>query len=236
MASTSRITRSFPAMKDLCRLVLHTERFPWSTFINRNTDSMKLRNGSVYRSPSSARPSTRTRIRSPTPPARVPQRRRWQPKHCMPAISRIRQGRVSKQWPESMPYKRPVGLLNPGNLCYRRSLLQCLLHLPIFYNLLGNMHFKCNEKTDECVVCALQAFTQKYWHNRSVKSFPRYGRSGAVDDLDHAIAHECKETHPFHPFTKPQYSGNPKGPLPQGDPLELFGFIVQELEKKEHHR
>lgn len=84
-----------------------------------------------------------------------------------------------------MPLSAQKGLANhAGNLCYRLSLLQALLHLPIFVNWalehLDPAHCENNplkdtyqflnwctigvaDNQEECFSCSLRLLTQEYW-------------------------------------------------------------------------
>ncbi|KAK7533596.1 hypothetical protein IWX49DRAFT_572087 [Phyllosticta citricarpa] len=73
------------------------------------------------------------------------------------------------------------GLLNPGNLCYRRAVLQCLLNIPVFVNWLNEHHAtgspnQCpgisrkmvegkpkEERARGCLACALLQLARAYW-------------------------------------------------------------------------
>jgi ubiquitin C-terminal hydrolase len=54
------------------------------------------------------------------------------------------------------------GLRNPGVLCYRNSVLQCLLHVPEFFRFLDKAD-RCPTPGDGCVFCALRGFAHQYW-------------------------------------------------------------------------
>ena len=73
-------------------------------------------------------------------------------------------GRISKRFPKvCTPYYK--GFANPDALsCNRNALLQCLLHIPAFYNYLGNIHKDCARNPDRCTVCALQYLAHAYWN------------------------------------------------------------------------
>lgn len=73
------------------------------------------------------------------------------------------EGQIGKSFP-STSNQRPKGIRNRGYNCYRNALLQCLLHTPEFYHLLGNVHKSCAKQPDQCVTCALQRFFQDYWN------------------------------------------------------------------------
>lgn len=147
---------------------------------------------------------------------------------CKPPPAAYVNGRVSKQWPVKKPirYTFPRGLYNPGNLCYRRSMLQCLLHLPPIYNHLGSVHRWCSKTKNKCIVCALQCLMLKYWHDRTV--FPVDRKGQVLQDLDKATGASCPSTHNFF-----QYASSDE---PQGDPHEYLQFIYEQLDKVEHHK
>ncbi|KAK3075542.1 hypothetical protein LTR53_001072 [Teratosphaeriaceae sp. CCFEE 6253] len=131
----------------------------------------------------------------------------------MPGIRLTASGRISKAWPPpTNQYNRPQGLHNPGMLCYRRALLQCLLHAPAFYNFLGMMHPRCEKPATQCVVCALQGLALKYWTDRSTANFTR----AAVGILDKAVLACCQPGNEFYPF---------RTAAVQADPADFFRFL-----------
>jgi hypothetical protein len=138
--------------------------------------------------------------------------------HMRPTHPLKSKGRITK-WPRQVTYRLPTGLTNPGSWCYRRSLLQCLAHLPALYNYLGTSHPKCPLPIRRCTVCALQALFEKYWNvvpRAAHFPFP------AVDDLDSAIYEDGDDSFPDARTTR------------QGDPHEMFLFVVKMLERAEH--
>lgn len=82
-------------------------------------------------------------------------------------VRRQRTDLISKVWPpvvnkspgSTAPSKaRPLGLDNPHNFCYRRSVLQAFLHLPILYNWLEEVqrgHARAGKHDDRmrCIAC-----------------------------------------------------------------------------------
>ncbi len=130
-------------------------------------------------------------------------------------------GRVTK-FPGGFKHSWPVGLTNPnGAYCYRRALLQCLIHLPAVYNYLGSIPHQsdCERRISACVVCGLQTLVNKYWNEKGRISFPRE----AVAILDKAIRIRGHGSAMF-----PDAETNN-----QGDPHDLFMFLHDQLERNE---
>lgn len=69
---------------------------------------------------------------------------------------------LSKAWPSRVGTQKIKGLRNPGNWCYRRSVLQILLAMPQFFNLLEQTHVECHAPKGRCVNCALFNFFNTY--------------------------------------------------------------------------
>ncbi|KXT11187.1 hypothetical protein AC579_834 [Pseudocercospora musae] len=75
-------------------------------------------------------------------------------------------GRIGKRFPQTRS-KSTKGLPNlRGVSCYRNALLQCLIHIPDVYHLLGNIHKDCDRPADQCTMCVLQKVVQYYWNPR----------------------------------------------------------------------
>ena len=67
------------------------------------------------------------------------------------------------QWPsKGSRLQKSKGLKNPGNLCYRNSILQGLMHVPSFYNFLVDDHSTC-VKGSRCTACQLRHLVLGYW-------------------------------------------------------------------------
>lgn len=97
----------------------------------------------------------------------------------------VRAGRIVKgklvQKPISFP--DPEGFNNPGQWCYRRSLLQCLLHTPAFCRFLLRPHTGCYaQSVRDCVFCALRLLANTYWNDKQ-----NFNTAGALALLDAAI-------------------------------------------------
>ncbi|GAB7352975.1 hypothetical protein MBLNU459_g3543t1 [Dothideomycetes sp. NU459] len=69
---------------------------------------------------------------------------------------------LPKTWPSQVGKQKVKGLSNPGQWCYRRSVLQNLLAVPQFFNLLEQNHAKCNARPGRCVTCALRRLSHTY--------------------------------------------------------------------------
>ncbi|KAK4580185.1 hypothetical protein LTR86_000388 [Recurvomyces mirabilis] len=128
--------------------------------------------------------------------------------------------RVSKRWPEDVRYIRPRGFRNIGGAtCYRNSMMQSLLHVPVFCNYLGQMHQDTSHAEDKCVACALQFLSYSYWHDRdSATVFPQAWIRGLYKAL--AAAVEERDDHFFEQFVSV---------LVQGDPVEFWDAIKEQL-------
>ncbi|KAF2811924.1 cysteine proteinase [Mytilinidion resinicola] len=96
--------------------------------------------------------------------------------------------RIAKSWPlRCTKLRAPKGLQNPMNYCYRRSVMQSLLHLPQLLHWIdghnqgqnacafatpstasggspGGKHVaKTAPKSSQCLACAMKAFVPLYW-------------------------------------------------------------------------
>ena len=220
MTLTPSIARGPQALRSLVRLLLETEQYPFRCFASRNQNSMKLRNNKVH---SIVDQTKQRRLRTPTPPPR-----RTNPGKCIPERPIRETDRITK-WPRDLRYSKPKGLRNPGNYCYRRSVLQCLLQLPALYSYLGLSHTFCTEPVDTCTMCALQALMQKYWNDRNRNDFPgpEPGAHGAVDALDHAFNSSCPVNSAFKDFATPNV---------RGDPHEFLTYLLDQLATREPRR
>lgn len=103
-----------------------------------------------------------------------------------PTFSTVKSGRIGKRWPKKRPAgpisranARPKGLENPGCLCYRRAVLQCLLHTPVFYNYLCRLDGCEGKAAEECVLCAFRDFAVQYW--TSTDTAERYAANNRLD-------------------------------------------------------
>lgn len=136
-------------------------------------------------------------------------------------------------WPR--PNRPSQGLSNPGNLCYRRSVLQALLHLPTFVHWIGgnHVHVKLSEpqrsggkkhslqiksSTSACLACALRSLSYEYWHNNSKGTLRQ-----ALRDFDRAVS-------AIGPNSTPRWSAT--GSLTQADAHEFLYWMLQVLENK----
>jgi ubiquitin C-terminal hydrolase len=97
-------------------------------------------------------------------------------------------GRIRKGWPfrrfgglRTPETSRSKGLLNPGVLCYRNAVLQCLLHNSEFFRYLSRQD-RCATPGDNCVFCALRGLTIEYWTNTDSAA-----RQQALDNVNTAM-------------------------------------------------
>jgi len=111
-------------------------------------------------------------------------------------VRRERTSLISKVWPpiqnkaltgSSAPSKsRPLGLDNPHNFCYRRSVLQAFLHLPILYNWLlevqhGHARTGKHDDRTRCVACDFSNLA------RAIRSGARDNTRARLRQFDLAI-------------------------------------------------
>ena len=68
---------------------------------------------------------------------------------------------IIKKWSGPEKGLQPRGLTNPGALCYRISLLQCLFELISFNVHVSSLHPTC-ENSQDCLVCTFKKLRQKY--------------------------------------------------------------------------
>ena len=141
---------------------------------------------------------------------------------------------VQTQW--SQPGCPSQGLPNPGNLCYRRSVLQALLHLPVFVHWIGgnHSHIKSAEpqksggkrqslaggrsSSSACLACALRSLSYEYWHDSSKGALRQELRA-----FDHAVS-------VLGPRSTPRWSA--AGSLTQADAHEFLYWMLQVLENE----
>ncbi|TAQ85144.1 hypothetical protein B7494_g6534 [Chlorociboria aeruginascens] len=107
--------------------------------------------------------------------------------------------KVKRDW-AMMPTSNQSGMTNlTGVLCYRHSLLQALLHLPMLVNWIINHlrpHLCCADSHQVCVSCALFALVQEYWCSRSTTGVTKalrhidavFGQLGWAPDAQNAQA------------------------------------------------
>ena len=142
--------------------------------------------------------------------------------------------KTQTQWPQ--PGRPSQGLPNPGNLCYRRSVLQALLHLPAFVRWIGgnHSHMKSAEpqksggkrqslaagkpSSSVCLACALRSLSYEYWHNSSKGALRQELRN-----FDRAVS-------ALGPRSTPKWSA--AGSLTQADAHEFLYWMLQVLENE----
>lgn len=115
-------------------------------------------------------------------------------------LGRVIDGRIRKGWPfvgsggSHNSVHKTKALENPGLLCYRNAVLQCLLHTPEFLHYLDRQD-RCTTPGDNCVFCALRALAREYWsngederlHSASYKTRQTARRYSALDNLNTAM-------------------------------------------------
>ncbi|KAH9842294.1 cysteine proteinase [Teratosphaeria destructans] len=98
-------------------------------------------------------------------------------------------GRIDKRlrrWPRIPLDTREKGLWNKDNMCYRNSILSCLLHQPTVYHYLKNVAHQCGRRRYKCTTCALKFLMKEYWSNQRLEkgvADPRAARR----ELDYAL-------------------------------------------------
>ncbi|EME86730.1 uncharacterized protein MYCFIDRAFT_206929 [Pseudocercospora fijiensis CIRAD86] len=115
-------------------------------------------------------------------------------------------GRIGKRFPRTSS-NTTKGLSNiKGVSCYRNALLQCLIHTPDVYHLLGNIHKDCNRPARQCTMCVLQKVVQEYWNPH--------------DDAEHSESQELlKLMREFRKALQTDISQSTSDPAP-GDLIE----------------
>ena len=100
-------------------------------------------------------------------------------------LRHVIEGRIRKTWPcrrfkgfRVPETSKSKGLRNPGLLCYRNAVLQCLLHVPEFVQYLDRQD-RCATPGDNCVFCTLRVLANEYW--TSTRSKSRYRALGSVN-------------------------------------------------------
>ncbi|KAF7187568.1 Ubiquitin carboxyl-terminal hydrolase 42 [Pseudocercospora fuligena] len=130
----------------------------------------------------------------------------------------VTSGRISRTWPQTLGAKRPLGFNNSGNDCFQNSMLQCLLHTPAVYSLLGQIHHDCAKSSDRCLVCALQKLFQDYWNPiRPIRSSTLM----RIEFRKALLANIPKRGHDLSQWHLSR----------QDDPLLLLRFLLQHLEE-----
>ena len=149
---------------------------------------------------------------------------RGRPRKVIPSTPAAKNDRISKRWPSRINDRNTKGLNNPDNVCYRNSMLQCLIHQPSIFDYLGNMHQNCEQNSTQCVVCALQALLQSYW-NYPYQPAPAALPAEAVQTLHDAISNTVNPAHPFY-VDAINISA-------QADSWEFLGYLLDEIRGKQ---
>lgn len=119
---------------------------------------------------------------------------------------------ISKAWPPKVGAPKIKGLSNPGNYCYRRSVLQSILCVPQLLNLITTSHPRCNKP---CVTCALGDLATAY-HHQGVSV------SRALAAFDLAIRQTGRKSDPRWTATTPHT---------QEDAHEFLLYLLETVEK-----
>lgn len=87
----------------------------------------------------------------------------------------VQSGRISKAWPSFARNKKPRGLHNPSQYCYRRSVMQAFLQTPVFISWLAGHQrsAECPRSNVRCIACAFQALLRKYYSGEPVHQATR---------------------------------------------------------------
>jgi ubiquitin C-terminal hydrolase len=125
---------------------------------------------------------------------------------------------------------------NPGLLCYRNAVLQCLLHTPEFYRYLDRQD-RCPTPGDNCVFCALRGLAREYWsngederlHSARDKRRQTDRRDRALDNLNTAMNNHV-ESKKVYDFLRPHGSKvNDMNASGQQDAHEFFFELTNML-------
>lgn len=127
------------------------------------------------------------------------------------------------KFPKELPSKESKGMVNPGNFCYRNSVLQALFHAPAFYRYLGKIHYDCDLEPDMCVLCALQALLYGYWNDPGVQRNPSKPKTVAQSLLDRFNAACLMNL----PFSKPELAEEIQYGY-QADAYEFLQYLLVE--------
>nr|POE67338.1 ubiquitin carboxyl-terminal hydrolase 10 [Quercus suber] len=144
---------------------------------------------------------------------KMPKRKREASK----AKPRRRRKDLPREWMQKYAALGPQGFYNSGNTCYRLSLLQCLLHTPVFLRWIEIIHkapsaspppttlrrsariasrnppprithtSRPTHPAGRCVLCSFQALIQEYWITRRPGAFPESVYTGVVAALWQAM-------------------------------------------------
>lgn len=100
-------------------------------------------------------------------------------------------GRILKHFLRTHRSCHSQGFRSRGQSCWKNAALQGLLHVPIVYHFLGNIHRDCDQSIRRCVTCALQDLFQRYWRLGGGK-----GETKVIShaDLDAAILKNIPKT------------------------------------------
>lgn len=181
--------------------LVFTAGFPFNLWVSSDLRKIQLRTiGGRRRSYDAVRrplPSSQAQPRARKySPRRSPRGSRRSPQQELSAAQRARTGRISK-WPRDVGIGKstrdgrirtlePVGLHNQAGVCYRRSLMQCLLHVPALYNYFEAVHKECEYSEETCLTCAVKVLFDTYWNDRE-DTFPRGKRGKVVREFDRAV-------------------------------------------------
>lgn len=149
-------------------------------------------------------------------------------------FGRVADGRIRKNWtqhpfgPPRSALSETKGFQNPNVLCWRNSMLQCLLHVPEFFHYLSRPERCTNPRCHDprakkdlyrCVYCALRELALHYWASTSTGF--KMEKLGAF--------HRAMELHPGrNPGDGGNYSFLTAGQ--QYDPHEFFTGLTNMLE------
>ena len=230
---------SLRTFKESVELVSCTESFPFKHFIEAPIHGIRLRSlagrqrdvpcfkGTTLRRTRGARvtksaASAAPKPSSSSPSAATPLRGGGRARKFTPASKRPH--RRINTFPKHVREIEPQGLYNPQNYCYRRSILQCLLHVPSFYVHVANTHKRCENDKKTCVPCALKAFFHAYWKDRTVDNFPD-GPGGAVGKLDKVLnrSFDPATDRPFEEILRTSH---------QCDASEFLLLLVDKLQRQ----
>ncbi|KAK8191173.1 hypothetical protein IWZ00DRAFT_506574 [Phyllosticta capitalensis] len=190
--------------------------------------------------PDSAKPQVSTSRKNSEKPAKTAENPRQKKKMEMADFQVSRDqfiARLDRRWPN--PAIGGKGLVNPHIFCYRRSVLQCLLNIPLFVSWLNKHHMagsnQCPGRYEEstqgkthpknapaCLACALIRLARAYWRPESQQAL-----LAATKNFDQAMAKIALKTTRFPAV------GSNWGEVfgEQQDAAEFFLWILQALEE-----
>ncbi|TID19886.1 ubiquitin carboxyl-terminal hydrolase [Venturia nashicola] len=131
-------------------------------------------------------------------------------------------------WPQICKGQGPRGLYNPHNYCYRRSVLQALLHLPSFLHVL-ELHKPgssplCDPQNCTCVACGLKNLSTTYWTSEN-----RALITNAVKAFDTLVNNRAPKSGTKFMFSDSKWPGKGWRIRDQMDAQEWCLFLLDQM-------